>query len=177
MTVIRISLHNINPVSLCLLLANGLILATFLYVEHSGRMRVTKIYLKTTSNASQAWGERIVSGFCCLFWTLLTCLHGSSFRVRTLIRKAIKTGQKCLQRLQKMKNLVHLWAGENKANVMTRLVSFLWPVSHMEFLQTRCLIAFPLLEQERYRRLSTALADVIGNTLNVFTQYLLLRIH
>jgi len=104
-----------------------------LYMEPSARMIVVKMYLKTVPKAWHTWGEHTVSGFCHLFWILLTCLHRSAFRVRTLVRKAIKGGQKCLQRQQKMKNLAHLCEGENKANFMTQLISFLWRVGHVNF--------------------------------------------
>jgi len=47
----------------------------------------------------------------------------------------------------------------------------------MEFLQTRFLIVFSLLEWERRRELSAALAEVTANTLNACIQYHLLHMH
>lgn len=65
-------------------------------MDYSARMRVTKICFKTVSNALQAWGEHTVSGFCYSKYSSKSLFAWAFFRIRSFLRKAIKTGPKKL---------------------------------------------------------------------------------
>lgn len=123
MTVIWISLHNINPVSLCYYLPVGLSYQVT-HMWSTQQEWKLQIYTLKLSQVPYRLAENILwvdSAICSEYSSLQkSCLI--FLQSKNLKKRAVKAGQKCLQRQQEIKNLVDLWEGENKADFMTRLV-------------------------------------------------------